>query len=289
MAAILVCVAALTFAEGRTGTGQAPGRTGGQGADTSSGSAEAGKHDGQRGAGGSTDATESSGSERSGRSQGTQAESGDSSASFVDWVMASADAADLGLYRARVASVAAAALWAGVPADAFKARIREAVAKGADPALAAKGIEDDAARWTWLAGTLRGLGWPPESAATGFYLSAASAMRNGIGEGVVREVSSWAAKNGSSAGRAGAALTTAAALVTRFGPAEAVSGASSPLEAAAMILVKSRLRVGQFEAIAEIGAKARSSGLSPIRFLAALEETIAKGGGIAELQAALKS
>jgi hypothetical protein len=181
--------------------------------------------------------------------------------------------------RERLRTLAGPALRAGVPLDAFVSRVREAVAKGAPPVLVAEAIESDAAAWIWLAGILADGTWPPENAATDLYLAVATAFRNGLDTGAVSGLVSWARVSGSRTGKAVAALATASAISSEFG----ASGAGD----VARIVAASRLKIGRYDDVAALAARAAASGIGADRFDSALAATLGAGGSLADLERAL--
>jgi hypothetical protein len=201
-------------------------------------------------------------------------------AAFGAWLSNAKEAARLAGVAARLKLIAGPALEAGVPVEAFIARIREAAAKGVQADVLVQAIEEDASGWTWLAGVLRGSSWPPQTASTGFYVSAAIALRNGLDRVAVQEVVEWASGSRASAEKTGAAMTTAAALASRLRD-PAVGGEI------ARVLSRSRLKVGQFPEVAELVSKAAASGVGHGRIMAALGSTIGRGSTLAALEKAL--
>jgi hypothetical protein len=204
----------------------------------------------------------------------------DQEAVFDEWLSRSGEGAKLSGLRDRLRSIAAPALKAGVPAEAFMARIREAVAKGVPPAVLIQALDEDSSRWIWLATVVRGSSWPPAEASAGFYLASAAALRNGLDEDGVRRVLSWAIGVRASAEKTGAALTTAAAVSLRL-RSPAMGGDT------ALLLAQSKLKVGQFPAVAGLASKAIASGMSPGSFMATLEATIGRGSKLPDLEKAL--
>jgi len=197
--------------------------------------------------------------------------------SFGRWLETAREVARFLPVRDRLFAAAVPAIEAGAPVDAFRIRLREAAAKGATPETAAEAIEADAARWTALARSL-GPEWPPASKSAAFYVSAALAMRNGIGLDAVTAVGSWSRSAKASPERAAAALTAAATL--------RASIALSPAEAGrvALAVASSKLKVGEFDALAELADRAARAGVTPFLFLAALESTLDPGGGLKDLE-----
>jgi hypothetical protein len=193
--------------------------------------------------------------------------------------------------RQRLMTLAGPAIAAGVPEEAFIARVREAVAKGAPPEVVVEAMAADAKRWMWLAGVIKGESWPPAALSTNFYLATAAAMRNGLGEGSVGEVVAWAAGAKASAEKVGAALTATTAILARFGSLkpDGVSTSSTDPDAGriALCLAKSRLRVGQFPEIEEFADRASAMGIDATRFRIVLEATIGQGKRLADLEKAL--
>jgi len=197
--------------------------------------------------------------------------------SFGRWLETSREVSSFFPVRYRLLAAAAPAIEAGAPAEAFHIRLREAAAKSASPETAAEALEADAERWTALARSL-GPDWPPAAKSAGFYVSAALAMRNGIGLDAVEAVASWTRSAKASPERAAAALTAAATL--------RASIAFSPAEAgrAALAVAASRLKVGDFDELALLAERAARSGVTPFLFLAALESTLGSGGKLKDLE-----
>ncbi len=200
---------------------------------------------------------------------------------FDSWLASSKEGARLGSIYERLRESAAPALDAGVPLEAFKARIREAAAKGASPDIVATAMEADAARWIWLAELVRDRAWPPVKTAAGFYLSAASALRNGLGEAAVRDLVIWSAASSITSERAGAALTAAVSLSAALG----MRGGQS--DSAAVLFASSKLRIGQYDSVAVLANRALAAGISAERFMTILEATMREGRTLADLEKAL--
>ena len=200
---------------------------------------------------------------------------------FDSWLATSKEGSRLGSVYERLLASAIPALVAGVPLDAFKARIREAAAKGAAPDIVAGAIEEDTKRWIWLANLVKSGSWPPEKAAAGFYLSAASALRNGLGEAAVRDLVIWAAASRTSPERAGAALTAAVTLSTALGTR------SGQAESVARMLAASKLKIGQYDSVAALARRSLAAGIGAERFIATLEATLGKGLKLSDLEKAL--
>jgi len=200
---------------------------------------------------------------------------------FNSWLVTSKEGARLGSVYERLRKSAAPALAAGVPLEAFKARIREAAAKGAAPDIVAAAMEADAARWIWLAGLVRNRAWPPAKTAAGFYLSAASALRNGLGETAVRDLVIWSAVSHIDSKRAGAALTAAVSLSAALG----TRGEQS--DSAAVLLASSKLSIGQYDSVTALANRAVAAGISADRFMSSLEATIGKGRTLADMEETL--
>jgi len=199
---------------------------------------------------------------------------------FDDWLASSTEGARLERVRGQLRKLASAALGAGVPLEAFTARIREAVAKGASPETVVSAIQTDSVRWIWLAGLVDD-SWPPARNEAEFYLAVAAALRNGLGDDAVREIVAWARATRASAGKAGAALTGAAAVSSAFGVQETGHGSC------ARTLATSKLRVGEYDAVAALAARAAVAGIDYGRFLAAMEATIGRGLPLSELEGTL--
>lgn len=196
---------------------------------------------------------------------------------FMRWLDSYMPGGELETTRARLREMAAVAIEAGVPADAIKARIREAVAKRVSAETMLRAIEEDALRWRWVARLLDGSDWPPDDRAAELYLAVSTALRNGVGEASVAKLIIWAKGAGADAAKAGAALTTAASLSMTF------RGAGD----AALTLLRSRLRVRQYSAVVELAVRARTAGVTPERFMEALEATLGRGGSLRDLERAL--
>jgi len=200
---------------------------------------------------------------------------------FDSWLATSKEGLRLGSVYDRLRQAVAPALVAGVPLEAFKARIREAVAKGAPPDIVAAAMEADAARWIWLSALVSEGSWPPEKTEAGFYLAVASALRNGLGEAAVRDVVTWARASRASAEKAGAALTVAASLSAALGTR------GGQVDAVARLMAGSRLRIGQYDAVTELAYRAVAAGISAERYLALLESTLGQGRTLTEFEKAL--
>ena len=204
----------------------------------------------------------------------------DASANFGAWLSSAREAAGLSVVAARLRLIAEPAIEAGVPVDAFIARIREAVAKGVQPEVLVQALLEDASNWTWLAGLVRGASWPPLEASPGFYVSAAMAFRNGLDRAAVKGVVEWASGSRASAEKTGAAMTTAAVIASLLRD----PGAGGEI---ALALARSRLKVGQFPEVAELASKVAASGTDSARFMTALESTIGRGSRLSVLKKAL--
>lgn len=203
---------------------------------------------------------------------------------FEAWLTSSREGQRLVPVRERLLAIATPAIQAGVPHQAFTARIREAVAKGVAADIIVQALEVDADRWIWLAGILKDADWPPARSAPDLFLGAASALRNGLARGTVSDVVLYARSSGASAEKAGAALTTAAAVSTVYRAGDSVPGA---LGNAAALLVRSRLKVGQYASIVDMASRARSAGIDAERFIAAMEESLGRGGTLADMERSL--
>ncbi|OHD28215.1 MAG: hypothetical protein A2Y38_01175 [Spirochaetes bacterium GWB1_59_5] len=200
---------------------------------------------------------------------------------FDLWLATSKEGARLGSVYERLRKTAAPALTAGVPLEAFKARVREAAAKGAPPDIVAAALEADAARWIWLSNLVRDGSWPPVKTAAGFYLSAASALRNGVSEAAVSDLVTWAKATRAGAEKAGAALTVAAALSAALG----TRGGQS--DSVARIMATSRLKIGQYDAVTALAYRALATGVNAERFLTVLESTVGQGQPLIDFEKAL--
>ncbi len=213
---------------------------------------------------------------------GLDAASGDGD--FEAWLGSSREGQRLSSVRERLLAIATQAIEAGVPPQVFSARIREAVAKGVAPDIIVQALDVDASRWIWLAGILKGADWPPARSAPGLYLAAASALRNGLTQQTVGDVVVYARSSGAPAEKAGAALTTAAAITMVYRTGDTMPGV---LGDAAMLMIHSRLKVGQYAAIADMASRARSAGIDAGRFIAAMEISLGRGGTLADLERGL--
>ncbi len=249
-----------------------------QGKDQSEGASVSGQADSQPGRAGADSSPRVSSQVRSTADEAT-ATGVRAELEFNRWLASYLAGGELEGTRSRLETIAVVAMNAGVPADAFKARIREAVAKRATPETMLRAIEEDARRWIWLAGQLDGSAWPPGDRAAELYLSASTALRNGVAEASVAGLLSWAGDTSADAAKAGAALTTAASLSMPF--RDAATGD------AALTLLRSRLRVRQYSAVVELAVRAQSAGFSSRRFLEALEATLGQGGSLRDLERAL--
>jgi len=219
-----------------------------------------------------------------GRGGTDMAASGSAAADFEVWLSSSREGQRLTSVRERLIAIATPAIEAGVPFQVFSARIREAVAKGVAPDIIVQALEVDAGRWMWLAGVLRGADWPPARSAPDLYLSAASALRNGLMQQAVSDVVTFARSSGAPAEKAGAALTTAAAIVTVYRNGDSLPGI---LGNAAVLMIHSRLNVGQYAAVADMANRARAAGIDAGRFIAAMEASLGRGGTLADLERSL--
>lgn len=198
---------------------------------------------------------------------------------FMRWLDSYMPGGELETTRARLREMAAVAIEAGVPADAIKARIREAVAKRVSAETMLRAIEEDALRWRWVARLLDGSDWPPDDRVAELYLAVSTALRNGVGEGPVAGLVSWAKGTNADPAKAGAALAAAASISAAYRGA----GAGD----AALTLLRSRLRVRQYSAAVELAVRARTAGVTPERFMEALEATLGRGGSLRDLERAL--
>ncbi len=271
-AAFLLSVAVPGFGQGGAPGGASGGGSSGGGKPAASETAESGDRARPSGARDGSDGSTPGGTS-------VVPEAGDAEYRFAAWLESSREGARLADVRERLRMAAGPALRAGAPLGAFVSRVREAAAKGAPPALVADAVEADAARWTWLAGSLAGGDWPPDDAATDLYLAVATAFRNGIDARAVSGLVSWARESGSRAGRAVAALSTAAAVSAEFGG----EGAGD----SARILAASRLGIGRYDDVAALAARAAGAGLGAARFESALASTIGGGGSLADLERSL--
>jgi len=212
-------------------------------------------------------------------------------AKFDDWMSSSKEGVSLSGVRQKLMLLAGPAIAAGVPEEAFIARVREAVAKGAPAEVVVEAMAADAKRWMWLAGVLKGESWPPAALSANFYLATTAAMRNGLDEESVDEVVGWAAGAKASAEKVGAALTTTTAILARFGSLKlddlSITSTDPNAGSIVLCLAKSRLRVGQFPEIEEIAARAAALGIDATRFRLALEATIGQGKRLADFEKAL--
>jgi hypothetical protein len=203
---------------------------------------------------------------------------------FEVWLANSREGQRLVSVRERLFAIATPAIQAGVPHQAFAARIREAVAKGVAADIIVQALEVDANRWIWLAGILKGADWPPARSAPDLFLGAASALRNGLTQETVSDVVLYARSSRAPAEKAGAALTTAAAVSAVFRTGDSVPGV---LGNAAVLIVHSRLKVGQYASIADMASRARSVGINAERFIAAMEASLGRDGNLADLERSL--
>lgn len=271
IAVLMFCLASLSttvFGQPSDGSG-GPGATGG--GDRQTGSTEGDK------------STPPAPVGRAGGSSGV-GRAGSGFADFEAWLTSSREGQKLASVRLSIIDIARPAIGAGVPHQAFAARIREAVAKNVAADIIVQALAADASRWIWLAGALRGAAWPPASSAVDFYLAAASALRNGLGQEAVGDVVLYARSSGAPAEKAGAALTAAAAVSAVYRDGDSIPGA---LSTAAALIVRSRLRVGQYASIADMASRARSAGIDAASFMAALQATLGRGGNLADLEHSL--
>lgn len=197
---------------------------------------------------------------------------------FDRWLYASGEGRALSAVREGVLAVAVNALRAGVPPDAFKLRLREAVAKKVPPETILKAIEYDASYWIRVSEMIGTDDWPPGDKSPGFYIAAGNALRNGLGEPAVRDVIAWARGSRGAPERAEAALTTVASI--------AIALRADDAQAAVMVrgLAGSRLRVGEFGNVAELAGRAFAAGISASGFSAKLASVLNAGGSLRELE-----
>jgi len=219
-----------------------------------------------------------------GRGNPDVAASGAGASDFAVWLSSSREGQRLSSVRERLLAIATPAIEAGVPLQVFSARIREAVAKGVAPDIIVQALDVDAGRWIWLSGVLRGADWPPARSAPDLYLSAASALRNGLTQQTVSDVVTFARSSGAPSEKAGAALTTAAAIATVYRTGDSLPGI---LGNAAVLMIHSRLNVGQYAAVADMANRARAAGIDAGRFIAAMEASLGRGGTLADLERSL--
>jgi hypothetical protein len=183
---------------------------------------------------------------------------------FSDWFLSSAEGRRLALFRMDIEALAYASIEAGVPADAYKLRIKEAVAKGVEPAIVLAALREDANYWDAIGPLLVNKGWPPTAKAADFYVAAATALRNGLAFSAVRELLEWAAPARAQAERASAVLKAITLIASRIG---ADAGQAGQL---ALELMKSRLPVGQFDELAALANAAAERSVGPGDFTRAL-------------------
>ncbi len=214
---------------------------------------------------------------RDGR-EGSLAGGAMSAAEFGAWLDSSREAVRYAAVRPRIRETAAAAIAAGVPAEAFISRIKEAAAKGIPPDTLAAALEADAARWITVAALLRGRDWPPGEERADFYLAAGSSLLNGVGMPALAALVDWAVGAKAAAGRTGAILGTVASMGNAF--------RWTPETGArlALALAASRLKPGDFPALAELAGRAAAGGVSAQAFMEAAEAVFGAKGGIAELK-----
>jgi len=262
---MLLALSVPAFAQPSGGSGSA----GGGGKQPSAGSGDKGAYSAPSGSA-STDTSASAG----------QADD------FETWLSGSREGQRLSSVRDRLLAIAKPAIEAGVPLQAFVARIREAVAKGVSAEIIVRALEVDANRWEWLAGILKGTDWPPARSAPDLFLGAASALRNGLTQGTVSDVVLYARSSGATAEKAGAALTAAAAVSMVYRVGDFVPDV---LGNAAVLIVRSRLKVGQYASIADLANRAKSTGIDAARFINAMEASLGRGGTLADLERILFS
>lgn len=271
-AAMLLAIGVGAFAQGGQGSGGQPDQAA-QGKEQPDGTPAAAASASASGRAGA-DTGERPSSEARGEATRARAE-----LEFMRWLDSYMPGGELETTRARLREMAAVAIEAGVPADAIKARIREAVAKRVSAETMLRAIEEDALRWRWVARLLDGSDWPPDDREAELYLAVSTALRNGVGEGPVAGLVSWAKGTNADPAKAGAALAAAASISAAFRGA----GAGD----AALTLLRSRLRVRQYSAAVELAVRAREAGVTPERFMEALEATLGRGGSLRDLERAL--
>lgn len=198
-------------------------------------------------------------------------------ARFFAWLSSSPEGLRLAEYRAGLEALAAASIAAGVPADAYKLRIKEAAAKGVAPSIVMAALREDARLWDALGAALRDTGWPPAAKAADLYIVSATSLRNGLAFSAVLELLDWAAPARAQSERIGAVLK-----------ALTVIAASLPLDAgeagrAALALAQSRLPVGQFDELTALARAAAARSVPPGEFASALIDALRRAKPLEEL------
>lgn len=197
---------------------------------------------------------------------------------FGAWLGSAREAARYAAVRDAIRETAFAAIAAGVPAEAFVSRIKEASSKAVPPATLAGALEADAARWMSVAELLRGRDWPPGGERTDFFLAAGGALLNGIGSPVLSALVAWAAGSKAAAGRTGAILGTVASI------GNALRWTQETASRFALALAGSRLKTGDLPALAELAVRAASAGVSASAFAEAAESVFLGRGSLADLR-----
>ncbi|MFH2114382.1 MAG: hypothetical protein ABIJ86_07740, partial [Spirochaetota bacterium] len=165
---------------------------------------------------------------------------------------------------------------AGVPLEVFMIRMREAMAKNVAPGVFIEALEADASHWIRVAALLGEVDWPPASKAPDFYIAAGNALRNGVDEEAISALIVWALASRGTPERAGAVLMSVSSLA---GLMDSVA-----LSRAAGILAASRLRVGEFDALAALLRRASAVGMTSTELLAAMETVLGGRGTLRSLE-----
>ena len=202
--------------------------------------------------------------------------------SFLLWLETSEEGRPFASIRERLVTLLRISFEAGVPPDAFFTRIREAVAKGADPETILNAMEIDTNNWIWLSGILKNGNWPPAAVAGNFYIAVSSAFRNGVNKETIRELAEWSRDSKVKAEKAGAALTAAASVFAIFNLNKNYDGSENP-SSIAIILLKSRLQVRQYYELAGLAQKAYTNNYDIDQFMVIFKNVIQKGGTFNDL------
>jgi len=155
-------------------------------------------------------------------------------------------------------------------------RMKEAKAKNVAPDVFIRALEADTVRWQRIAALLGDSRWPPAARAPDFYIAASNALRNGVDEGTISTLITWALASKGTPERAGAVLMSVSSLTGLMDGAE--------LSRTAGLIAASRLRVGDFDDLAALLKRAAAVGRSSAELLAAMEAVLGSRGTLRTLE-----
>ncbi|HAP43502.1 MAG: hypothetical protein A2087_10090 [Spirochaetes bacterium GWD1_61_31] len=202
-------------------------------------------------------------------------------ASLARWLRSASVAAWLGVHGDGLLEQATVAAAAGVPAELFQNRLREAVAKQAQPGQIADSLAVDAANWRFIAGVVAGDRWLTARQRVAFFLAIGTALRNGFAQASLEEAVCWART-----ARIGADRLAAATAATA-GRQAVVAVQPAPTLRLLKALAASRLPTSQFNEALGLLQAAVGSGVNPEVAIMALEGSLAASGNLTALRAAL--